>query len=113
MCGIEAVGSSTLNPKLDYPVKERQKYIREQFRSNVADDLAVIECVGWRPLRQRRASRGVAPQSGFLEKIKWELFMSNVSEDFVAAECLGWRLLRRRHPFRSVAAQWRFTDIFI
>jgi hypothetical protein len=46
VCGIEAVGSSTLNPKLDYPVKERQKYIREQFRSNVADDLAVIESVG-------------------------------------------------------------------
>ena len=53
---MEAVASSTLNPKLDYPVKEREESFREHFASNVADDLGVIESAGWRPLGQRRPS---------------------------------------------------------
>ena len=66
---MEAVASSMLSPKLDYPVKEREESIREHFTSNVSEDLVVIECVGWRPSRQRRTSRDLAPQSGFAEKI--------------------------------------------
>ena len=57
---MEPVASSTLNPKLDYPVKEREESLREHFASNVADDLGVIESVGWRPLRQRRACPSLA-----------------------------------------------------
>ena len=42
---MEAVASSMLNPKLDYPVKEREESLRERFTSNVSEDLVVIECV--------------------------------------------------------------------
>ena len=66
---MEAVASSMKNPKLDYPVKEREESLREHFTSNVSEDLVVIECVGWRPSRQRRTSRDLAPQSGLAEKI--------------------------------------------
>ena len=53
---MEAVASSMLSPKLDYPVKEREESLREHFTSNVSEDLVVIECVEWRPSRQRRRS---------------------------------------------------------
>ena len=59
---MEAVASSTLNPKLDYPVKEREESQREHFVPNVSEDLVATECPGWRALRRRRLTRSVTHQ---------------------------------------------------
>jgi hypothetical protein len=59
---MEAVASSMKNPKLDYPVKEREESQREHFVPNVSEDLAAIEYPGWRALRRRRLTRSVTPQ---------------------------------------------------
>jgi len=77
--GMEAAVSTTLNPKLNCPVKDTEVSLGEHFRSNVPEDLLVIESVGWRSLRQRRPFRSPTAQRGSPEKFISQRLGSNSS----------------------------------
>ena len=71
--------STTLNPKLDCPVKDTEVCLGEDFLASVPEDLLIIECVEWRSLRQRRPFRSPTAQRGSPEKFTWQRLGSNTS----------------------------------
>jgi len=71
--------STTLNPKLDCPVKDTEVSLGEDFLASVPEDLLIIECVRWRSLRQRRPFRSPTAQRGSPEKFPWQRLGSNTS----------------------------------
>ena len=78
--------STTLNPKLDCLVKDTEVSLGEHFLSNVPEDLLVIECVGWRSLRQRRLFRSPTVQRGSPEKFTSKHLGSTTSPDLLGMD---------------------------